>query len=52
VLVGLEPGTGRVISGQDHLPGGFEHWMTKRGIGHSPPPTTSCSRRDPAASTP
>jgi serine/threonine-protein kinase HipA len=29
VLVGLEPGTGRVISGQDHLPEGFEHWMVK-----------------------
>lgn len=29
VLVGFDPGTGDVISGEDDLPAGFEHWIVK-----------------------
>jgi len=29
VLVGFNPGTGGVISGEDDLPEGFEHWIVK-----------------------
>ncbi len=29
VLVGFEPETGRLISGEQNLPEGFEHWMVK-----------------------
>ncbi len=29
VLVGLKPPTGEVISGEDDLPGDFEHWIVK-----------------------
>ena len=29
VLIGLDPESGRVISGEDDLPEGFEHWIVK-----------------------
>jgi len=29
VLVGLDPGTGAVRSGEDDLPAGYEHWIVK-----------------------
>ena len=29
VLVGFNPDTGQLISGEDDLPAGFEHWMVK-----------------------
>ena len=29
VLVGFDPGTGNVISGEDDLPDGLEHWLVK-----------------------
>ena len=29
VLVGFEPASGQVISGEDDLPDGFEHWLVK-----------------------
>lgn len=29
VLVGLDPATGAIVSGEDDLPDGFEHWIVK-----------------------
>jgi serine/threonine-protein kinase HipA len=29
VLVGFHPRTGRIVSGEDDLPRGFQHWMVK-----------------------
>ena len=29
VLVGFNPGTGYIVSGEDDLPAGFEHWIVK-----------------------
>ena len=37
VLVGFDPGAGRIVSGEDDLPDEFEHWIVKFAAGTDSP---------------